>query len=134
VRAAGAVALAAFSVAFGVAVNGSRAPGAGAAAATHGSYCQAALAVAQYGGHDRAHLDALIGRALARSQGARGSVKSLRLMRGAPPTTHAYAVALRSFTQFNTDHCCECHASSEPPQLMSGPPDRGRLTPHAPRG
>jgi hypothetical protein len=125
VRAAGAVALAAFSVAFGVAVNGSRAPGAGAAAAAHGSYCQAALAVAQYGGHDRAHLDALIGRALARSRGARGSVKSLRLMRSASPTTPAYGAARGSFTKFNTDHCCECHASSEPPQVMSQPPPDG---------
>jgi hypothetical protein len=130
VRAAGAVALAAFSVAFGVAVNGSRAPGAGAAAAAHGSYCQAALAVALYQGHERAHLDAahldmLIGHALARAQGARGSVKSLRLMRSTAPSTPAYTAARRAFTKYNTDHCCECHPSSEPPQMMSTPPPSG---------
>jgi hypothetical protein len=117
------VALAAFSVAFGVAVNGTRAPG--VAGAAHGSYCQAALAVAQYQGRERAHLDVLIGRALARSQGARGAVQSLRLMRSTASRAPAYVAARRAFTQYNTDHCCECHPSSEPPQMMSRPPPSG---------
>jgi hypothetical protein len=121
------VALAAFSVAFGVAVNGTRAPVAAPpiSGAAGGSYCQAALAVAQYQGHERAHLDALIGRALARSQGARGSAQSLRLMRSTAPSAPAYIAARRAFTQYNTDHCCECHPSSEPPQMMSRPPPSG---------
>jgi hypothetical protein len=121
------VALAAFWVAFGVAVNGTRAPGVagGTAVAAQGSYCQAALAVAQYQGHERAHLDVLLSRALARSQGARGSVQSLRLMRSTAPSAPAYIAARRRFTNYNTNHCCECHPSSEPPQMMSRPPPSG---------
>ena len=84
VRAAGMVALAAFSVVFGVAVNGTRAPGVagGTAVAAQGSYCQAALAVARYQGHERARAPRRVDRPRARPLAGSSRIR-------AEPAAHA---------------------------------------------
>ena len=119
-RAAGALALAAMSMAFGIAVVQPRPSG--TPAVPHGSYCDAALAVAHYQGHDRARLDALLDRSLARA--APQVVRPLRVMRRSPPGSDEFRGARDRFTKYNTDHCCECHAAPAEPVVVGRPPGR----------
>jgi hypothetical protein len=117
VRASGAAVLAACSIAFGVAVAHPGSPR--AAAAPHESYCEAALAVAQYSGHDAARLDTLVDRSLARA--APEVARPLRAMRTAPPRSATFTAALARVTTYNTSHCCECHGAPEAPVLADRP-------------
>jgi hypothetical protein len=117
VRAPGAAVLAACSIVFGIAVAD---PGSsGSAAGPRESYCEAALAVAQYSGHDAEHLDTLVDRSLARA--APQVAGPLRVMRTASPRSAPFAAARARFTSYNTAHCCECHAAPAPPVLADRP-------------
>ena len=129
-RATGPVALVMISLAFGVVVTGSGAVGAVPATSPRpaGSYCQAALAVAQFQGRDGARLDGLIDRALARAHAEPVATHSLRTMRTAELHSKVFAVARSSFTAYNTGHCCECHAAPAAPELLAPPPQAGART------
>jgi hypothetical protein len=50
-------------------------------------------------------------------------------MRASRVRSAAFVAARRSFTTYNTNHCCECHAAAAAPEVLGLPPQPGSAGP-----
>jgi len=114
--AAGALMLALGGAAIGVVIT-TTAPGTASAGSV--SYCNAARSVDEYHGHDQARLTALLEQVQSRAPAEIAPV--VVQMRRHRPTSAAFGIAERTWSTFNTNHCCSCIGGPNIPQLASTP-------------
>lgn len=83
------------------------------------SYCSASRNVDEYHGHDQARLTALLEQVQSRAPAEIAPV--VVQMRKDRPTSAAFSLAERTWSHFNTNHCCSCIGGPNIPQLASTP-------------
>jgi hypothetical protein len=114
--AAGALMVAIGGAAIGVVIT-TTAPSTASAGSV--SYCSASRSVDEYHGHDQARLTALLEQVQSRAPAEIAPV--VVQMRKDRPTSAAFGGAERTWSHFNTNHCCSCIGGPNIPQLASTP-------------